>query len=71
MGTLGGDMPLSHLPFKEKNDTHFAILIKTGPNLLRLITEFPSWPEIEDNMTLEHARHLLFPFFKYGDHMKD
>ena len=22
-------------------------------------------------MALEHARHLLFPFFKYGDHMKD
>ena len=46
-------------------------LIKTGLNLLWLITEFPSWPEIEDNMALEHARHLLFPFFKYGDHMKD
>ena len=22
-------------------------------------------------MALEHARHLLFPFFKHGDHMKD
>ena len=30
-----------------------------------------AWPEIEDNAALEHACHLLFPFFKYGDHMKD